>query len=166
MNRGLAYHPSGKLYIQLLQGDLLALDAKTGKQIFRVHNADYKKGETMTNAPLVVKDVVIAGVSGGEFGVRGHVTAYDANSGKELWRAYSTGPDSEVKITGAPNANYESKKGKDLGVSTWQGDEWKRGGGTTWGWYPTIPSSTCSTTAPATRAPGIPTSARATTSGR
>ena len=135
VNRGLAYHPSGKLYIQLLQGDLLALDAKTGKQIFRVHNADYKKGETMTNAPLVVKDVVIAGVSGGEFGVRGHVTAYDANTGKELWRAYSTGPDSEVKITGTPNANYESMKGKDLGVSTWQGDEWKRGGGTTWGWY-------------------------------
>jgi len=135
VNRGLAYHPSGKLYIQLLQGDLLALDAKTGKQIFRVHNADYKKGETMTNAPLVVKDVVIAGVSGGEFGVRGHVTAYDANSGKEVWRAYSTGPDSEVKITGVPNANYESMKGKDLGVSTWQGDEWKRGGGTTWGWY-------------------------------
>ena len=135
VNRGLAYHPSGKLYIQLLQGDLLALDAKTGKQIFRVKNADYKKGETMTNAPLVVKDVVIAGVSGGEFGVRGHVTAYDANTGKELWRAYSTGPDSEVKLTGTPNANYESHKGKDLGVSTWQGDEWKRGGGTTWGWY-------------------------------
>ncbi len=135
VNRGLAYHPSGKLYIQLLQGDLLALDAKTGKQIFRVKNADYKKGETMTNAPLVVKDVVIAGVSGGEFGVRGHVTAYSANDGKELWRAYSTGPDNEVKITGTPNANYESHKGKDLGVSTWQGDEWKRGGGTTWGWY-------------------------------
>ena len=135
VNRGLAYHPSGKLYIQLLQGDLLALDAKTGKQIFRVKNADYKKGETMTNAPLVVKDVVIAGVSGGEFGVRGHVTAYSVNDGKMLWRAYSTGPDSEVKITGTPNANYESHKGKDLGVSTWQGDEWKRGGGTTWGWY-------------------------------
>ena len=135
VNRGLAYHPSGKLYIQLLQGDLLALDAKTGKQLFRVKNADYKKGETMTNAPLVVKDVVIAGVSGGEFGVRGHVTAYDANTGKELWRAYSTGPDSDVKFAGTPNANYESHKGKDLGVSTWQGDEWKRGGGTTWGWY-------------------------------
>jgi len=135
VNRGLAYHPSGKLYIQLLQGDLLALDAKTGKQIFRIKNADYKKGETMTNAPLVVKDVVITGVSGGEFGVRGHVTAYNANDGKEVWRAYSTGPDSDVKITGTPNANYESHKGKDLGVSTWQGDEWKRGGGTTWGWY-------------------------------
>jgi PQQ-dependent dehydrogenase (methanol/ethanol family) len=135
VNRGLAYHPSGKLYLQLLVGDLLALDAKTGKQIFRVKNADYKRGETMTNAPIVIKDVVIAGVSGGEFGVRGHVTAYNANTGAQLWRAYSTGPDSDVKISGDANPNYASHKGKDLGVSTWQGDEWKRGGGTTWGWY-------------------------------
>jgi len=135
VNRGLAYHPSGKLYIELLAGDLLALDAKTGKQIFRVKSADYKKGETMTNAPLVVKDVVITGISGGEFGVRGRVTAYSATDGKELWRGYSTGPDNEVLIKGTPNANYESMKGKDLGVSTWQGDEWQRGGGTTWGWY-------------------------------
>jgi PQQ-dependent dehydrogenase (methanol/ethanol family) len=135
VNRGLAYHPSGKLYIELLQGDLLALDAKTGKKIFQVKSADFHKGETMTNAPLVVKNVVITGISGGEFGVRGRVTAFDAMDGHELWRAYSTGPDAEVKISGTPNANYESMKGKDLGVSTWQGDEWQHGGGTTWGWY-------------------------------
>jgi PQQ-dependent dehydrogenase (methanol/ethanol family) len=135
VNRGLAYHPSGKLYIQLLQGDLLALDAKSGKQIFRVKNADYKRGETMTNAPIVIKDIVVAGVSGGEFGVRGHVTAYNANDGRQMWRAYSTGPDSETMVPTVANANYPSHQGKDLGVSTWQGDEWKRGGGTTWGWY-------------------------------
>jgi len=135
VNRGLAYHPSGKLYIELLQGDLLALDAKTGKKIFQVKSADFHKGETMTNAPLVVKNVVITGISGGEFGVRGRVTAFDANDGHELWRAYSTGPDADVKISGTPNANYPSMQGKDLGVSTWQGDEWQRGGGTTWGWY-------------------------------
>jgi PQQ-dependent dehydrogenase (methanol/ethanol family) len=135
VNRGLAYHPSGKLYIQLLVGDLLALDAKTGQQLFRVKNADYKRGETMTNAPIVIKDVVITGISGGEFGVRGSVTAYSATDGKQLWRAYSTGPDAEVMFEGVPNANYPSHRGKDLGVSTWQGDEWRRGGGTTWGWY-------------------------------
>jgi len=136
VNRGLAYHPGlNRLYIQLLVGDLLALDAKTGKQVYRVKNADYKKGETMTNAPIVIKDIVITGISGGEFGVRGRVTAYSANDGKEMWRAYSTGPDADVKITGVPNANYESMKGKDLGVSTWEGNEWQRGGGTTWGWY-------------------------------
>src|SRR6059036_49169 len=135
VNRGLAYHPSGKLFIELLAGDLLALDAKTGKQLWRVPNADYKTGSTMTNAPIVIKDIVIAGISGGEFGVRGRVTAYDVNSGKEVWRAYSTGPDADVKIVGNANENYASHRGKDLGVSTWQGDEWQRGGGTTWGWY-------------------------------
>ncbi len=136
VNRGTAYHPSGKIYIQLLVGDLLALDAKTGKQIFRVKNADYKNGETMTNAPMVVKDIVFAGISGGEFGVRGRITAFDANTGKELWRGYSTGPDADVKITSKTlKSPYASHQGKDLGVSTWQGDEWKRGGGTTWGWY-------------------------------
>jgi PQQ-dependent dehydrogenase (methanol/ethanol family) len=135
VNRGLAYHPSGKLFIELLAGDLLALDAKTGRQLWRVPNADYRQGSTMTNAPIVIKDIVIAGISGGEFGVRGRVTAYDVNTGRELWRGYSTGPDADVKIVGDANANYPSHRGRDLGVSTWQGDEWQRGGGTTWGWY-------------------------------
>ncbi|HKW41561.1 MAG TPA: methanol/ethanol family PQQ-dependent dehydrogenase [Gemmatimonadales bacterium] len=136
VNRGLAYHAgTNRLFIELLAGDLLALDAKTGKQVWRVPNADYKTGSTMTNAPIVIKDVVIAGISGGEFGVRGRVTAYDVNTGKELWRGYSTGPDAEVKIVGDANPNYPSMRGKDLGVSTWQGDEWQHGGGTTWGWY-------------------------------
>jgi len=135
VNRGLAYHPSGKLFIELLAGDLLALDAKTGKQIWRVANADYRTGSTMTNAPIVIKDMVIAGISGGEFGVRGRVTSYDVNTGREVWRAWSTGPDADVKIVGDANPNYQSHRGKDLGVSTWQGDEWQHGGGTTWGWY-------------------------------
>jgi alcohol dehydrogenase (cytochrome c) len=137
VNRGLAYSAKyDRLYIELLAGDLLALDAKTGKQVFRVNNADYKKGETMTNAPLVVGDVVIVGISGGEFGVRGSVTAYSAADGKRLWRGYSTGPDNEVLITDKTlKSPYPSDQGKDLGVSTWQGDQWQRGGGTTWGWY-------------------------------
>src|SRR5713226_8551015 len=141
VNRGLAYHPSGKLFIELLAGDLLAIDAKTGKQLWRVKNAHYNEGSTMTNAPIVIKDLVIAGISGGEFGVRGRVTAYDVNTGKEVWRAYSTGPDAEVKIVGDANPNYPSMRGKDLGVSTWQGDEWQHGGGTTWGWYSYDPTT-------------------------
>ncbi|MGH6978338.1 MAG: PQQ-binding-like beta-propeller repeat protein, partial [Brevundimonas sp.] len=145
VNRGLAYHPSGKLYIQLLQGELLALDAKSGKELWKAKHPDksgagteatgYKQGATMTNAPIVIKDIVIAGISGGEFGVRGRVSAFNVNDGKHMWTAYSTGPDTEVKIQGDANANYPSHKGKDLGVSTWEGEEWKRGGGTTWGWY-------------------------------
>jgi len=135
VNRGLAYHPSGKLFIELLAGDLLALDAKTGKVLWRVPNGDYKTGATTTGAPIVIKDLVIAGVSGGEFGVRGRVTAYDVNTGKEVWRAYSTGPDSAVKLAAPANEFYPSMQEKDLGVSTWPGDEWMRGGGTTGGWY-------------------------------
>ena len=137
VNRGLAYSPKyDRLYIELLSGDLLALDAKTGKQIYRVKSADYKKGETMTNAPLVVGDVVVTGISGGEFGVRGRVTAFSAVDGKEMWRGYSTGPDKDVLITANTlKSPYPTDQGTDLGVSTWQGDEWQRGGGTTWGWY-------------------------------
>ncbi len=137
VNRGLAYSPKyDRLFIELLSGDLLALDAKTGKQVYRVKSADYKKGETMTNAPLVVGDVVVTGISGGEFGVRGRVTAFSAVDGKELWRGYSTGPDKDVLISDSTlKSPYPSDQGKDLGVSTWQGDEWQRGGGTTWGWY-------------------------------
>jgi PQQ-dependent dehydrogenase (methanol/ethanol family) len=136
VNRGLAYHPSGKLFIELLQGDLLALDAKTGKKLWQSKNADFHQGSTMTNAPIVIKNVVIAGISGGEFGVRGRVTAYDVNDGHELWRGYSTGPDKDVLINDQTlKSPYPSAQGKDLGVSTWQGDEWQRGGGTTWGWY-------------------------------
>src|SRR5581483_3597813 len=151
VNRGTAYSPSGKIYIQLLQGELLALDAKTGKELWKAKHPDkssagteatgYKQGATMTNAPIYIKtksgkEIVVAGISGGEFGVRGRVSAFDANTGQHVWTKYSTGPDDEVGIVnGNANSNYKSHQGKDLGVSTWQGDEWKRGGGTTWGWY-------------------------------
>jgi PQQ-dependent dehydrogenase (methanol/ethanol family) len=145
VNRGTAYHPSGKIFIEALQGDLIALDAKTGKELWKakhpgqsdagVEATGYKQGATMTNAPIVIKDHVIAGISGGEFGVRGRVSSFNVNTGAHEWTMYSTGPDKEVGIVGDANSNYASHKGKDLGVSTWQGDEWKRGGGTTWGWY-------------------------------
>jgi PQQ-dependent dehydrogenase (methanol/ethanol family) len=137
VNRGLAFDPkTNRLVIELLAGDVLALDAKTGKQAWRVKSVDFKKGETMTNAPLVVDDLVLTGISGGEFGVRGRITAFSMADGKEVWRTYSTGPDKEVGITdNTLKSPYASAQGKDLGVSTWQGDEWQRGGGTTWGWY-------------------------------
>jgi PQQ-dependent dehydrogenase (methanol/ethanol family) len=137
VNRGLAFDPkTNRLVIELLSGDVLALDAKTGKQAWRSKSADFKKGETMTNAPLVVDDMVLTGISGGEFGVRGRITAFSMADGKETWRTYSTGPDKDVGITeNTLKSPYASAQGKDLGVSTWQGDEWQRGGGTTWGWY-------------------------------
>lgn len=133
-SRGLAYHPSGKIYVPLLHGELAALDAGTGREIWRLKNADGRLGATMSAAPLVVKDLVIVGTSGSEFGVRGTLTAYHAVTGQLIWRAYHTGPDTDVLIDGDPNIQYPSHRGRDLGVSSWPGDEWKRGGATASGW--------------------------------
>lgn len=133
-SRGLAYHPSGKIYVPLLHGDLVALDAKSGQEVWRAKNADYKLGATMPAAPLVVKDLVLVGTGGAEYGVRGYLTAYHAATGRLMWRAYHTGPDAEVLLEGEANAFYASHKGRDLGMTTWPGDEWKRGGATASGW--------------------------------
>ena len=134
VHRGLNY-ANGKILMITLDAQVIALDAKTGKEVWKVKNGDPSKGETMTGAGLIVKDKFIVGISGGEFGVRGHVTAYDVNSGKRIWRAYSTGPDEELML--APDFNKDNPQygQKGQGTSTWQGDAWKRGGGTTWGWY-------------------------------
>jgi len=135
VNRGVAV-ADGKVFLAQADNTLVALDAQTGKELWKAKNGDHTKGETLTAAPLVVKDKVYVGISGGEFGVRGHLTAYDTNSGKMVWRAYSTGPDADVKIDPQKTTMMGKPIGqKDLGVSTWPGDEWKRGGGTTWGWY-------------------------------
>ena len=85
-------------------------------------------------APLVVTDKVIVGNSGGEMGVHGWVAALDLKTGKELWRAYSTGPDSLVKIGPGFKAFYAKDRGKDLGVSSWPPDGWRHGAGSVWGW--------------------------------
>src|SRR6187551_2987885 len=97
VNRGVAYG-DGKIFLHQADTTLVALDAKTGQVAWSVKNGDPKKGETNTATVLPVKDKVIVGISGGEFGVRCHVTAYDMKSGKQVWRAYSMGPDSEMLI--------------------------------------------------------------------
>ncbi len=85
-------------------------------------------------APLVVKGKVLVGNSGGEFGVRGWLTALDAATGKIAWKAFSTGPDADVLIGPDFKPFYAMDRGKDLGVTTWPPDAWKIGGGTVWGW--------------------------------
>src|SRR4030088_3617891 len=85
VNRGLAY-ADGKIFLQQPDTNLVALDAKTGKELWKVKNGDPKKGETNTNAPHIFKDKVITGISGGEFGVRGYVAAYDIKSGRQGWK--------------------------------------------------------------------------------
>jgi PQQ-dependent dehydrogenase (methanol/ethanol family) len=99
-----------------------------------VQLGDINKGETITMAPLVVKGQVLVGNSGGEFGVRGWLTALDARTGKQRWRAYNTGPDSDVLIGEDFKPFYASDRGKDLGVRSWPPEAWKIGGGTMWGW--------------------------------
>jgi PQQ-dependent dehydrogenase (methanol/ethanol family) len=133
VNRGAAI-AGGRLFFNTLDNHTIALDAKTGRQLWRVQLGDIRRGETMTMAPLVVKGKVLVGNSGGEMGVRGWLTALDAATGKIAWQAYSTGPDKEVLIGPQFKPFYESDRGKDLGVSTWPPEAWKIGGGNVWAW--------------------------------
>src|ERR1700757_3458510 len=133
VNRGVAYG-DGKIILEQADATVGALDAKTGQMVWTVKNGDPKKGETMTNAPMVVKDKVLVGISGGEFGVPGHVTAYNLKDGSKAWRAYSVGPDDQI-LFDANTTELGKPVGKDSSLKTWQGDQWKIGGGDTWGWY-------------------------------
>lgn len=140
VNRGLAYWPGdddrGPLIFRTqLDGHIAALDAETGETVWSMENADIKVGATLTIAPYVIKDMVLVGSSGAELGVRGYVTAYDVKTGEQKWRAFATGPDEELLLAddfNAPNPHYGQK---NLGTETWEGDAWKIGGGTNWGWY-------------------------------
>jgi len=133
VNRGPTF-ADGKLVFSLLDGEAVAVDTTTGKPVWRTTLGDPTRGMTITMSPLVVGNSVLVGNSGGEMGVRGQLTALDLATGKEQWRAYSTGPDADVKIGAGFHAPYAWLNGKDLGVSSWPGDAWKRGGGTVWGW--------------------------------
>ena len=97
VNRGVSYG-DGMIFLHQADTTLVALDAKTGKVAWSVKNGDPSKGSTGTSAPLVVKDKVLVGISGGEFGVQCHVTAYDMKTGKQVWRAFSEGPDDQIML--------------------------------------------------------------------
>lgn len=140
VNRGLAYWPGddtrGPLVFRTqLDGHIVAMDAETGKDVWIMENSDIKVGSTLTIAPYVIKDMVLVGSSGAELGVRGYVTAYDVKTGEQRWRAFATGPDEELKLASdfnEPNPHYGQF---NLGTETWEGEAWKIGGGTNWGWY-------------------------------
>ena len=133
VNRG-ATVAEGSVCFNTLDGQTLAVEASTGKERWRARLGDISKGETMTMAPLYVNGKVLVGNSGGEFGVRGWLTALDAKSGKVAWRAFSTGPDKDVLIGPEFKPFYAQEHGTDLGVHSWPPDAWQRGGGTVWGW--------------------------------
>ena len=113
VNRGLAIL-GDKVFLGTLDAHVIALDTKTGDVIWDVVAADYQKGYSFTVAPLAVKNLVVIGVSGGEYGVRGFIDAYDAATGERKWRFYT------VPGPGEP------------GHETWEGDSWKVGGAPAW----------------------------------
>jgi len=124
----------GKLIYNLLDGHTVAVDAATGKELWRTQVYDVTQGVTMTMAPVIVKDKVLVGNSGGEMGVLGSLTALDLKTGKIDWQATSTGPDSLVKIGPDFKPFYSWMQGKNLGETTWPAGAWKNGAGAVWGW--------------------------------
>ncbi|HYD53209.1 MAG TPA: PQQ-binding-like beta-propeller repeat protein, partial [Gemmatimonadaceae bacterium] len=133
VNRGPVF-ADGKIVFNTLDNHVVAVDAATGRQVWRTKVGEINLGETMTMAPLVVKGLVLVGNSGGEMGVRGWLKALDLGSGAVRWTAWSTGPDADVKIGSRFKPFYADHRARDLGVTTWPADAWKIGGGTVWGW--------------------------------
>jgi alcohol dehydrogenase (cytochrome c) len=113
VNRGLAIL-GDTLFLATLDAHLVALDAKNGRELWKTKVGEASAGYAMTLAPLVVKDKVVVGVAGGEFGIRGFIAAYDVRTGSEAWRFYT------IPAPGEP------------GHETWDGDDWKYGGASIW----------------------------------
>jgi len=134
VNRGLA-HADGTIFLHQADTTIVALDAKSGEVKWSAVNGDPSKGETNTATVLPVKDKIIVGISGGEFGVRSHVTAYNIETGEREWRAYSMGPDDEMLVDPEKTTHLGKPIGVDSSLNSWEGDQWKIGGGATWGWY-------------------------------
>ncbi|ACL55463.1 PQQ-dependent dehydrogenase, methanol/ethanol family [Methylobacterium nodulans ORS 2060] len=132
--RGPAY-AGGRLFLQLADTTVVALDLATGRELWSVKNGDPARGETNTATVLPVKDKLIVGISGGEYGARCHVTAYDQATGRRLWRAYAMGPDADMLIDPERTTELGRPVGRDSSLRSWEGDQWRLGGGCSWGWF-------------------------------
>jgi PQQ-dependent dehydrogenase (methanol/ethanol family) len=178
VNRGAAY-ADGKVVYNTLDNHTVAVDAKTGQLVWKTKLGNVNEGETMTMAPIIVKDKVIVGNSGAELGVRGWLKALSLETGEVLWIAYNTGTDEETLMTDPRFKPYYKKdQGDDLGLKTWPPEQWKLGGSTVWGWvsydpeldllfYGTgIPAcgiricDSATTSGPSPSSPAIPTTGR------
>ena len=113
-NRGVAY-ANGKVFFGRLDAKLVALDANTGKKLWTTTVENYRNGHAITSPPLVYKNLVVTGIAGGEYGIRGFIAAYDQETGEQVWKTYT------IPGPGEP------------GNETWKGDSWKTGAGSTWG---------------------------------
>ncbi len=134
VHRGLAY-ANGRLFLQQADTTVVALDPASGRVLWSVANGDPGRGETNTAAVLPVKDEVIVGLSGGEYGARCHVTAYDQATGARRWRAYAVGPDADILFDPVTTTSLGKPVGRDSSLKTWEGDQWRTGGGCAWGWF-------------------------------
>ncbi|MFE1600673.1 methanol/ethanol family PQQ-dependent dehydrogenase [Methylobacterium sp. ID0610] len=136
--RGPAY-ADGRLFLQTADTTVVALDLASGRELWAVKNGDPARGETNTATVLPVKDKLIVGISGGEYGARCHVTAYDQATGRQVWRAYATGPDAEMLVDPDRTTELGRPIGRDSSLRSWEGDQWRIGGGCSWGWFSTDP---------------------------
>ena len=131
VNRG-AFYADGKIVYNLLDGHTVAVEASSGRELWSTQIADVSNGETVTMAPLVVRDRVIVGASGGEFGIYGWVKGLDLKSGRTVWTAHNIGPDEDMLArAGTFKPPYDS--GVDLGARSWANDSWHTGGAPVWG---------------------------------
>jgi PQQ-dependent dehydrogenase (methanol/ethanol family) len=131
VNRG-AFYADGKIIYNLLDGHTVAVESSSGRELWKTQIADVSNGETTTMAPLVVKDRVIVGASGGEFGIYGWVKGLDLKSGRTVWTARNIGPDADMLArAGTFKPPYDN--GVDLGARSWANDSWQTGGAPVWG---------------------------------
>jgi PQQ-dependent dehydrogenase (methanol/ethanol family) len=133
--RGIQY-AEGKLFYQTLDGQVFALDAETGEALWRSIGADITIREHTPGNGVIVDDLYIIGNAGGEYGVRGKVSAFDINTGQTQWVMYSMGPNNEVGIGPRFDPVYAYMQMENPALSTWFGDSWRRGGGTVWAYIP------------------------------
>ncbi len=136
--RGLQY-AEGNIYYHTIDGQVFALDGQTGEALWRSVGADVTIREETAGNGIIIGDLYIIGNQGGEYGVRGKVSAFDIHTGQTQWVMYSMGPDNEVGIGPRFNPYYDDDKQGSL--STWYGDSWRRGGGTVWGYFTYAPDS-------------------------
>ncbi len=134
VNRGVAY-ADGMILLSQADTTVVALDAKSGEVKWSTKIGDPAIGETLTATVMPVKDKVMVGVSGGEYGVRGRLTALNLADGTEAWKAYSTGPDDEMLVDPEKTTHLGKPVGADSSLNSWEGDQWKIGGGSIWGWF-------------------------------
>ena len=132
--RGL-YYAEGKIFYSTLDGQNIGLDAKSGEQLWRTVGTDITRYEGMAGNNIVAGKLFIGGNEGGEGGARGKVQAYNIDTGRQQWVMYNMGPNNEVGIGPKFKPFYADDKKPNPALDSWWGDSWKRGGGTSWGYF-------------------------------